>query len=121
VRVREAALTAAVSNDLPFVQQLLARINVPTMIAAALLVLAVIVVIRIGRALLMAAIFGSMAGGVSLGQGNEPATAGTHAAIGFGVAAVTLLLIRSTRNLIRWLLITAVGVAVLLLWGMGSS
>ncbi len=95
-------------------------VNVPTMIAAALLVLAVIVVIRIGKALLMAAILGSIAGGVSLGQGNTPMTAGTHAAIGFGVAAVTLLLIRFTKSLMRWLLITAVGVSALFLWGLGT-
>lgn len=113
--------TASLGSELPFVREFLSHINVPTMIAAALLVLAVIVVIRIGKALVMAAIFGAIAGGVSLGEGNEPATAGTHAAIGFGVAAVTFFLIRSTRSLIRWLLITAVAVAALLLWGMGSS
>lgn len=114
-------LTASIGSDPPFVQQFLDRIDVPTMFATALLVLAAIIVIRIGRALVMSAIFGAIAGGVSLGQGNEPATAGTHAAIGFGVAAITLLLIRSTRSLVKWLLITAVGIAAVLLWGMGST
>jgi hypothetical protein len=117
----DAVLAAAIGRDLPWVREFLAHINVPTMLAAALLVLAVIVVIVIGKALLMAAIFGAVAGGVSLGQGNEPSTAGTHAAIGFGVAAVILLLVRSTRSLFRWLLITAAGVAALLFWGMGTS
>lgn len=92
-------------------------INLPTMIAAAALVIAVMVVIKIGKALLFAAMFGALAGGVSLGQGNVPATAGTHAAIGFGVAAVTLFLVKVTRSIVMWLLITAVGVSALLLYG----
>ncbi len=119
--IRTAMFAQSLGSDIPLVREFLAHLNVPTMLAAALLVLAVIVVIRIGRALLMAAIFGAIAGGVSLGQGNEPATAGIHAAIGFGVAAVTLFLVRSTTSLMRWLLITAAGVGALLLWGMGTS
>lgn len=119
--IRTAMLAQSLGSDIPLVREFLAHLNVPTMLAAALLVLAVIVVIRIGRALLMAAIFGAIAGGVSLGQGNEPTTAGIHAAIGFGVAAVTLFLVRSTTSLMRWLLITAAGVGALLLWGMGTS
>lgn len=119
--LRGTALAAAIGSGLPVARSLLDHIDVPSMIAAALLVVAVSLVIRIGRALLTAAVFGCIAGGVSLGQGNEPATAGTHAAIGFGAAAVTQLLIRSTRSLVRWLLITAVGVAALLFWGMGTS
>ncbi len=97
--------------------QLLAGINLPTAIAAAFLVLAAIVVIRIGKALVMAAMFGAVAGGASLGQGNPPETAGVHAAIGFGVAAMTLFLIRFTRSLILWVVITALGVGALLLYG----
>jgi hypothetical protein len=92
------------------------QINLSTAIAAAALVLAVILVIKIGKALLFAAIFGAMAGGVSLSQGNQPATAGTHAAIGFGVAAVTLFLIKLTKNLMLWLVITGVGVIALFLF-----
>jgi hypothetical protein len=88
-------------------------VNLPTAIAAACLVLAVILVIKIGKALLFAAMFGALAGGVSLGQGSPPATAGTHAAIGFGVAAVTLFLIKLTRSLMLWLVITGVGVMAL--------
>lgn len=95
----------------------LTQLNLPTAIVAALLVLAVIAVIKIGKALLMAGFFGALAGGVSLGQGNAPATAGTHAAIGFGVAAVTLILIKLTRSLMLWLLITALGVGALYLFG----
>jgi hypothetical protein len=96
--------------------EILKGVNPPTAIAAALLVLAVIVVIRIGKALLFAAMFGALAGGVSLGQGSAPSTAGTHAAIGFGVAAATLLLIKLTRSLMLWLVITGLGVAALFLY-----
>jgi hypothetical protein len=92
-------------------------VNLPTMVAAALLVLAVIVVIRIGRVLLMAAIFGALAGGVSLGQGSSADAAATHAAIGFGVAAVTLFLIKMVRGLLLWILITGLGVGALVRYG----
>ena len=95
---------------------LLRNVNVPTAIAAALLVLAVILVIKIGKALLFAAMFGALAGGVSLGQGSPPALAGTHAAIGFGVAAATLFLVKLTKSIVLWLLITALGVAALFLY-----
>ena len=88
-------------------------INWPTAIAAAALVLAVIVVIRIGKALLLSAMFGAMAAGVSIGSGNSVPQAGRHAAIAFGVAALTLFLIRTTRNFILWLAITAFGVLAL--------
>jgi hypothetical protein len=97
--------------------RLLAGVNLPTMVAAALLVLAVIVVIRIGKALVMAALFGAIAGGASLGQGNEPSTAGAHAAIGFGVAAVTFFLVRTAKSFLMWIVITGLAVAALLLWG----
>jgi hypothetical protein len=101
------------------IDRLIAGINLPTMIAAALLVLAVIVVIRIGKMLLMAALFGVLAGSVSLGQGHPPAQAGTHAAIGFGVAAVTMLLIRMAKGFLMWTLITAAGVLGLILTNFG--
>jgi hypothetical protein len=105
----------------PLVDQFVAGINLPTMLAAALLVLAVMVLIRIGKTLIMAAVFGSIAGGASLGQGNSPGSAATHAAIGFAVAAVALFFVRFIRQLGTWLLITAAGVAALLLWGMATS
>lgn len=92
-------------------------VNLPTMIAAALLALAVIVVIKIGRVLLTAAIFGAMAGGVSLGQGNAGESAATHATIGFAVAAITLFLIKVVRGLLLWVVITALGVGMLALFG----
>lgn len=92
-------------------------INVPTMIAAAGLVLAVIFVIKVGKVLLFAATFGAIAGGASLGQGNTGGMAGTHAAIGFGVATITLFLVKVSRSSIMWLLITALGVGALLLYG----
>jgi len=101
------------------VDRFLAHVNAPTLIVAALLVFAVLLVIKIGKVLLMAGIFGVLAAGVSLGQGSPPGMAGAHAAIAFGVAAVTLFLIRFTRSLILWLLITALGVGALLLYGVG--
>ncbi len=91
----------------------LRHINLPTAIAAAALVLAVIVVIKIGKALLLSAMFGAMAAGLSVGRGNSPAIAGRHAAIAFGVAAATLFLIKTTRNLLLWLVITGLGVLAL--------
>lgn len=99
-----------------FFQDALHQIDLPTAFAAAVLVLAVILVIKIGKVLLFAALFGATAGGVSLGQGNQPETAGVHAAIGFGVAAVTLFLIKLTKNLLLWLVITALGVGALFVW-----
>lgn len=101
---------------MPLLDRLIAGINLPTMFAAALLVLAVIVVIRIGKALIMAATFGAIAGGVSLGQGNRPASAAVHAAIGFGVAAVTFFLVRTAKSFLLWIVITGIAVAALLLW-----
>jgi hypothetical protein len=101
------------------VQQVLAQIDPPPLIAAVLLVLAVLLVIRIGRGLLLAATVGSLAGGVSLGQGSPPKTATAQAAIGFAVAVATLFLIRFTKSLPLRLLITAAGVGVLLLYGFG--
>ncbi len=97
--------------------QLLANINLPTAIAAAALVFLVILVIRIGKVLIMAGVFGMLAGGVSLGQGHPPGTAGAHAAIGFGVAAITLFFIRMTKSLILWVVITVLGIGALLLSG----
>lgn len=93
--------------------QWFAHINIPTAVAAAALVLLVLIVIRIGKVLIMAGVFGMLAGGVSLGQGHSPATAGTHAAIGFGVAAITLFFIRMTRSLVLWAVITALGIGAL--------
>jgi hypothetical protein len=97
----------------------LTQLNLPTAIVAALLVLAVILVIKVGKVLLMAGIFGALAGGVSLEQGSTPTTAGTHAAIGFGVALVTLVLVKLTRSLMLWLVITALGTGALLFYGFG--
>lgn len=95
------------------VQDLLSKVDLPTAVAAAALVLAVIVVIKIGKVLLFAAMIGAMVAGVSLGQGNQPGTAATHSAIGFGVAAVTLFLVKLTKNLLLWLVITGAGVLAL--------
>lgn len=94
-------------------QDFLKQVNLATAVFAAVLVLAVIVVIKIGKALLLSAMFGAMAAGVSIGQGNSPALAGRHAAIAFGVAAITLFLIKTTRSLLLWLAITGLGVLTL--------
>ncbi len=104
---------------MPTVNQFIDSINAPTLIVAVLLVFAVIIVIRIGKALLLAGIFGALAGGAALSQGIAPGEAATHAAIGFGVAAATLFLIRFTRSLILWPLITALGVGALVIFGVG--
>ncbi|MEO8636814.1 MAG: hypothetical protein ABI587_16180 [Gemmatimonadales bacterium] len=104
---------------MPTIEQLTASINAPTLIVAVLLVVAVLIVIKVGKALLMAGVFGAMAGGASLGQGNTPGIAGAHAAIGFGIAAVTLFLIKFTKSLMLWLLITALGVGAMLIFGVG--
>ena len=104
---------------MPTVDQLVANITAPTLIAAVLLVFAVIIVIRIGKALLLAGIFGALAGGASLSQGIAPGAAATRAAIGFGVAATTLFLVRFTRSLVLWPLITALGVGALVIFGVG--
>lgn len=103
-----------------YLQESFSHINPPTLIVAVLLVFAVILVVRIGKALLMAAIFGSLAGGVSLAEGNPLRAASAHAAIGFGVAAVTLFLIRFTKSLMLWLLITAAGVVAIFLYGIAK-
>ncbi len=104
---------------MPTVNQFIDSINPPTLIVAVLLVFAVIIVIRIGKALLLAGIFGALAGGASLSQGIAPGAAASHAAIGFGVAAATFFLIRFTKSLILWPLITALGVGALLVFGVG--
>jgi Na+/glutamate symporter len=101
------------------IARLIAGINLPTMIAAALLVLAVIVAIRIGRMLLMAALFGLLAGSVSLGRGHPPAEAATHATIGFGIAAATMILIRIAKGILIWTVITAAGVLGLIFTNFG--
>jgi hypothetical protein len=105
------------------VQALLDRlvdgINPPTMFAAALLVLAVIVVFRIGRMLLMAGLFGVAAGGVSLGRGHQPSQAGAHAAIGFGVAMATMLVLKVAKGFLMWAIITAAGILGLILVNFG--
>jgi hypothetical protein len=92
------------------------HITPATMIPAVLLVCAVMLVIRIGRDLLLAGTFSGLADGVSLSQ-RAPARAATHAAIGLGVAAGTLFLIRVTESLTPWLLFTALGIGALLLYG----
>ncbi len=99
--------------------QLFTHLNPLNAAAMVLLVLAMIVVIKIGKVLILAGILGALAGGVSLGQGHPPAAAATHAAIGFGIAALALFLIKVTKVVAVGLVITAIGLAVLLLSGVG--
>jgi hypothetical protein len=101
------------------IDRLIAGINPPTMIAATLLVLAVVVVIRFGKLLLTAVLFGVLVGSVSLARGHRPEQAGTHAAIGFGVAAITMLLIRIAKGVLIWTLITAAGILGLIVTNFG--
>lgn len=102
------------------IDRLAAGVNVPTMIAAVVLVLLVLLVVKLGKVLLFAALFGGLAWGVSYGQGSGPVAAGRHAAIAFGVAALTLFLVRMARGFLMWLLITVLGVAALLLFDVGE-
>lgn len=101
------------------IDRLAAGVNVPTMIAAVVLVMLVLLVIKIGKVLVFSALFAGVAGGVSLTQGSGAQAAGSHAAIAFGVAAVTLFLVRLARGFLVWLLITALGVAALLIFDVG--
>jgi len=99
------------------IDRLTAQIDLPTAIAAALLVLAVMVIIKLGRLLLMAAVLGAVAGGVALGQGHTTENAAAHAVVGFVIAAMVLLVIKFVRNLVLWVVITALGAGALLLDG----
>ena len=101
------------------VPEFLSPLDLPTLVVAVLLVFAVVLVIQIGRAPLTAAVFGALAGAVSLGEGNPLRMATAHATIGFAGAAVTLFLIRLTKSLMLWLLITAAAVMAILLFGVG--
>jgi len=95
----------------------LSQFNTPTILAALALIVLVYIVIKIGKILLMAAIFGAIAGGASLSQGNEPKTAAAHAAVAFGAAAIMFFMIKLAKSIVMWLLITGVGVAALMWWG----
>ncbi|HTO72361.1 MAG TPA: hypothetical protein VMJ30_01015 [Gemmatimonadales bacterium] len=98
-------------------QSLLHRIDVPTAVAAAALVFLVLLVIKIGRILVMAAVFGAIAGGASLSQGQSGKEASAHAVVAFVAAAVMFFLVKMTKSIVMWLLITAAGVAALLAYG----
>jgi hypothetical protein len=90
--------------------ELLAQLRGPTVLSA-------LALIKIGRILLMAAIFGAIAGGGSLSQGNLPKTAALHAALAFGAAAVMFFLLKMAKSMVMWHVITAAGVAALLAFG----
>lgn len=97
--------------------ELLAQLRGPTVLSALALIAMVAIVIKIGRILLMAAIFGAIAGGASLSQGNLPKTAALQAALAFGAAAVMFFLLKVAKSMVMWLVITAAGVAALLAFG----
>jgi len=99
------------------VSGLLSRIDAPTAVAAAALVFLVLLVIRIGRILVMAGVFGAIAGGASLSQGSSPKEATAHAAVAFGVAAVMFFLVKMTKSILLWLAIHGAGVAALITFG----
>lgn len=92
---------------MPSVGHFLDHLDPPFLIVAVALVLAVILVVKIGKVVFMAAVFGALAGGVSLAQGTPSAVASSHAVIGFGVAAVMLFLIKLTKTMF-WLLIPVI-------------
>jgi hypothetical protein len=96
---------------------LLAQLRGPTVLSALVLIVLVATVIKIGRILMMAAIFGAIAGGASFSQGNAPKTAALHAALAFGAAAMMFFLLKVAKSMAMWLLITAAGVAALLAFG----
>ena len=101
------------------ISQLFAYLNPLNAAGVVFLVLAVIVVSKIGKAFAMAAMLGVLTGGVSLGQGHPPAAAAAHAAIGFGVAALALFLMKVTKMVALGALITAIAFGVLVLLGVG--
>jgi hypothetical protein len=100
------------------VSGLLSRVDAPTAVAAAALVFLVLLVIRIGKILVMAGVFGAIAGGASLSQGSSSKEAVANAAVAFGVAAVMFFLVKMTKSIVLWLAITAAGVAGLIAYGM---
>jgi hypothetical protein len=99
-------------------ESLLHRIDAPTALAAAALVILVLLVIKIGKIVLMAAVFGVIAGGASLSQGHSAKEASTHAVAAFVAAAAMFFLVKMTRSILHWLLITATGVAALVAFGL---
>lgn len=98
-------------------QSLLHRIDAPTALAAAALVILVLLVLKIGKVLVMAAVFGAIAGGASLSQGQSPKLASAHAVAAFVAAAAMFFLLKMTKSILLWLTITAVGVAALVAYG----
>jgi len=101
----------------PSPSELLDQLKGPTVLTGIALIVLVAIVIKIGRILMMAAIFGAIAGGASFSQGNTPTTAALHAALAFGAAAVMFFLLKVAKSMAMWLLITAAGVAALLAFG----
>jgi hypothetical protein len=96
---------------------LLHRIDAPTALAAAALVILVLVVIKIGKVLVMAAVFGAIAGGATLSQGQGARQATAHAVAAFVAAAAMFFLVKMTKSILLWLTITAAGVAALIAYG----
>lgn len=99
-------------------ESLLHRIDAPTALAAAALVILVLLVIKIGKVLLMAAVFGAIAGGGSLSQGQGAKQASAHAVAAFVAAAAMFFLIKMTKSILLWLTLTAAGVIALIAFGL---
>lgn len=95
----------------------LAKVDLATFVAIAALVLLVWIVIKLGKVLIMAALFGLIAGAASLSQGYQPRDAALQAAIAFAGAAIIFFVIKLTKNFLIWLTLTLAGVAGLLLFG----
>ena len=102
---------------MPGPAELLAEVRAPTALSALLLIVLVPLVIKLGRILLLAAIFGAVAGAATLSQGNPPKLAALHAAIGFGGSALMFFLLKLAKQVLIWIAITVAGVAALLAFG----
>lgn len=102
---------------MPTLGDVIARLNLPTGVAAVALVVLVFAVIKLGKILLMAGVFGVVAGGAELARGLPPKTAIAHAVVAFVGAGVLFFLVKLAKGMLMSLVITAIGVAILLMMG----
>jgi hypothetical protein len=89
-----------------------------TLLQALALVALAGLVIRLGRTLLLAGIFGLVSGVVSYHHSRMPQVALAHAAIAMIVALVVFGLLKITKSCLLWVLITGLGVAALVGYAM---
>jgi hypothetical protein len=89
-----------------------------TLLQALALITLAGLVIRLGRTLLLAVIFGLVSGVASYYRGGIPEVALAHAAIGTIVALIVFGLLKLTKNYLWWVLIIGFGVIALLGYAM---